>query len=157
MSEYKTKIVGCIKFDKRNLDVYSSLDEPIFKAIDIARMIDYSGGNVWKMLEMCEEDEKLNLPLVVAGQRRTVSFVTETGLYNVLSQSRKPIARKWRRIIHDQLISMRKERNMDILQQFDEWDHELDTLFIDEETGILMQSVTVQGGDVEIVPYRPRD
>ena len=157
MEEYRTKIVGSIKFDKRTLDVYSSLDEPIFKAIDIARMIDYSSGNVWKMLEMCEEDEKLNLPMVVAGQRRTVSFVTETGLYNVLSQSRKPIARKWRRIIHDQLIKMRKERNMDILQQFDEWDHELDTLYIDPETGILMQSVTVQGGDVEQVPYRPRD
>ena len=29
----------------------------------------------------------------------------------------------------------------------------LDTLFYDEETGKLMQSVTVQGGDVELVPF----
>lgn len=117
-------------------------------------MIDYSEGNTWKMLEMCEEDEKLNLPMVVAGQRRSVSFITETGLYNVLSQSRKPIARKWRRVIHDELVKMRKVKNFNILQQFDEWDHEADTLYIDEETGILMQSVTVQGGDVIQVPYR---
>lgn len=149
-----TTIVGTITFDKRQLDVYSSLDEPIFRATDVAKMIDYSEGNTWKMLEMCEEDEKLNLPMVVAGQRRSVSFVTETGLYNVLSQSRKPIARKWRRVIHDELVKMRKVKNFNILQQFDEWDHEADTLYIDEETGILMQSVTVQGGDVIQVPYR---
>lgn len=148
-----TNVVGTISFDRKQLDVYSSLDEPIFRASDVADMIGYSDGNTWKMISMCEEDEKLNLPIVVGGQRRNVSFITENGLYNVLSQSRKPIARKWRRIIHDELIQLRRSRNMDILQQFDEWDHELDTLYIDEETGILMQSVTIQGGDVIQVPY----
>lgn len=78
-------IVGTITFGNKNLNVYSSVDEPLFKASDIADMIDYSVRNTWKMLEMCEEDEKLNLPMVVAGQRRTVSFITETGLYNILS------------------------------------------------------------------------
>ena len=150
-------VVGTISFDYKLLDVYMSLDYPIFKALDVAKMIDYSDGNTWKMLEMCEEDEKLNLPMVVAGQRRTVSFITENGLYNVLSQSRKPIARKWRRIIHDELIRLRRSRNMDIVEQFDEWDHELDTLYIDEETNILMQSITVQGGDVEQIPYDGSD
>lgn len=147
------KTVGTIKFDNKLLDVYQSLDDPIFKASDVAKMIEYSEGNSWKMREMCEEDEMLKLPMVVAGQRRSVMFITENGLYNVLSQSRKPIARKWRRIIHDEIIRMRKSHNRDILMQFEKWDHELDTLYIDEETGILMQSVTVQGGDVEQVPY----
>lgn len=147
------KVVGTIKFDNKLLDVYQSLDDPIFKASDVAKMIEYSDGNAWKMREMCEEDEMLKLPMVVAGQRRSVSFITENGLYNVLSQSRKPVARKWRRIIHDEIIRMRKSHNRDILMQFEKWDHELDTLYIDEETGILMQSVTVQGGDVEQVPY----
>lgn len=150
-------IVGAITFDNRLLHVYSSLDEPIFKATDVANMIDYSIGNTWKMLEMCEEDEKLNLPIVVAGQRRSVSFVTERGLYNILSQSRKPIARKWRRIIHDELIKLRKSRNNNIVEQFEEWDHELDTIFIDPETGMLMQSVTVPGGDVIQVPYERKE
>ena len=155
--EIKLTVVGTVKFDGRHLDVYSSLNEPLFKAADVANMIDYSSGNTWKMLEMCEEDEKLNLPMVVAGQRRSVSFITENGLYNVLSQSRKPIARKWRRIIHDELIRLRKSRSMDIISRFQEWDHELDTLFIDPETGILMQSVTVQGGDVIQVPDREEE
>lgn len=150
---FDIKVVGQIFFDGVCLDVYSSLDTPIFKASDVAAMIDYSDGNVWKMLEMCEADEKLKLPLVVAGQRRSVSFVTETGLYNVLSQSRKPIARKWRRVIHDELVRIRKAKGFNISEQFEEWDHLADTIYFDEETGMLMQSVTVQGGDVIQVPY----
>ena len=35
----------------------------------------------------------------------------------------------------------------------DNIDNILDTLFWDEETGRLMQSVTVQGGDVEQIPF----
>lgn len=147
------KPVGTITFDNRKLNVYSSLEEPLFRALEVADMIDYSGGNTWKMLEMCEADEKLNLPMVVAGQKRSTSFITETGLYNILSQSRKPIARKWRRIIHNELIKMRKSRGMNVVEQFEEWDHELDTIYFDEETHRLMQSITVQGGDVIQVPY----
>lgn len=146
-------IVGNISFDGKRLPVYASLDVPIFKAADIASMIGYSDGNTWKMLEMCEQDEKLNLPIVVGGQRRQVSFVTENGLYNILSQSRKPIARKWRRVIHDELIRLRRSRGKDVVEQFEEWDHELDTIFFDEETGMMMQSVTIQGGDVMQIPY----
>lgn len=145
--------VGEINFDGKKLDVYMSLDNPLFKAADIATMIEYSSGNSWKMLEMCEQDEKLNLLMVVAGQRRSISFVTETGLYNILSQSRKPIARKWRRIIHDELIALRISRGKNVVEQFDDWNALLDTLYYDEETDMLMQSVTVQGGDVEQVPY----
>ena len=91
--------------------------------------------------------------MVVAGQRRTVSFVTETGLYNILSQSRKPTARKWRRVVHEELIRLRKAKDMNVIEQFEEWDHELDDLYYDEETDTLMQSVTVQGGDVDQIPF----
>lgn len=145
--------VGTIKFGNKVLDVYGSLDEPLFRASDVADMIDYSHGNTWGMLQMCEEDEKLNLPMVVAGQKRSVSFLTENGLYNVLSQSRKEIARGWRRIIHNELIDLRRSQNKNIVEQFEDWDHQFDDIYFDEETGMLMQSVTVQGGDVIQVPY----
>ena len=153
MSEI-VKVVGTIKLGDQELDVYSSLDEPVFKAGDIATMLDYSAGNVWNLLGMCEEDEKLLLNMIVAGQRRQVSFVTERGLYNILEQSRKPFARKWRRVINNELIALRKARNLNILERFEEWGHELDNIYFDEETGMMMESVTVAGGDVEQVPYR---
>lgn len=153
MSEI-VKVVGTIKLGGQELDVYSSLDEPVFKAADIATMLDYSAGNVWNLLGMCEEDEKLTLTMIISGQRRQVSFVNEHGLYNILEQSRKPLARKWRRVINDELIALRKARNLNIVERFDEWDHALDNIYFDEETGMIMESVTVAGGDVEQVPWR---
>ena len=148
-----TNIVGIVKFDNKILSVYSSLDEPLFKASDIANLIGYSEGNTWKLLELCEQDEKVNLPVVVSGQRRNTSFVTETGLYNILAQSRKPIARKWRRVIFNELIKLRKSRSMDISEQFDEWDHALDRVFWDEEKSMLVEYINTPGGDVMAVPY----
>lgn len=142
------KIAGSISFGGKRLNVYGDLDAPLFKAKDISHAIGYSSGNEWRMLEMCEEDEKLKLPLVVAGQRRSVNFVTENGLYNILAQSRMEIARSWRRVVHDELINMRKEKGRNIAEQFEEWDHAMDNIYFDEETGQLMQSVTVPGGDV---------
>lgn len=84
-------------------------------------------------------------------------FVTELGLYNILSQSRKPIARKWRRIVHSNLIMMRRNNKLTIEGQFEEWDAMADNLFIDQETGELMEFYTIQGGDVEIRPYNEED
>lgn len=80
------------------------------------------------MTQTCEEDEKLNLPMFVAGQTRQVTFITETGLYNILSQSRTPIARKWReeQRINATLIQARKSNGRSIIDQFDAWNEELD-------------------------------
>lgn len=146
-------IVGTIRFESCILDVYGSLDEPLFRASDIANVVEYS-DNVWRMLQLCEEDEKLKLPIVVSGQTRQVSFVTEMGLYNIFAQSRKPLARMWRRVVHAELVRMRKENNMDISQQFDKWDELADSIYFDEESGQMMQSITIAGGDVIQVPYK---
>ena len=148
------EIVGRIKFDGYILDVYNDLDVPYFLAVEIAKLIDYSAGNTAVMFRTLEEDEHLLVTLQRSGQRRQVRMVTELGLYNVLSQSRKPIARKWRRIVHSNLVMMRRNNRLTIDEQFEEWDAMLDDLYIDPETGILMQSVTVRGGDVEQIPYK---
>ena len=154
MNGLNTDIVGKVRIDSIMLNVYSSLDEPLFLASEVANLIGYSDNNTWKLTQMCENDEKLKLPLVVAGQRRIVLFVTELGLYNILSQSRTVSARKWRRVVHDQLIELRKEKKLTIEEQFDEWNAEIDDIFYDEETDTFYKSVTVPGGDVEQVPLR---
>ena len=151
------QVVGVIRFDDHELNVYADLDEPLFMAVEIAKLIDYSIGNTAKMLEICEEDEVMLVTVLrpygyKTVRRRPAYFVTELGLYNILSQSRKPIARKWRRVVHQQLIDMRRDNNLDIVEQFEEWDHALDDIYWDEETGRLMQSATLPGGDVMQVP-----
>lgn len=148
-------IVGEIKFKNCVLAVYGDLDAPLFRAQDVADLIEYGSGNVWNLVNLCEDDEHMLLPVMVGGQRRKVTFITETGLYNILSQSKKPIARAWRRVVHEELIALRRSQGKDISEKFKEWDHMADNIYFDEERGCLMRSVTVQGGDVEQVPYEP--
>jgi len=150
------KIVGQIQFDGHILEVYDSLDEPYFLAVDIAKLIDYSAGKTGQMLDMVEKDEYLTTLMYRAGQRRQVYMVTELGLYNILSQSTKPLARKWRRVVHSNLILLRKQNQMTIEGQFEEWNMLAEDLFIDPETGELMEIRTIAGGDVEIEPYKER-
>lgn len=146
-------VVGNISFDGKKLDVYKDINNPLFRVLDIANIIDYSDGNAGRLIDLCEHDEHLTLPIVSSGQRRQGIFVTERGLYNILSQSRKPIARKWRRVVFNQLIDLRKSQNKTIDEWFEEWDAALDGIYYDEEKGMLMQSITVAGGDVEQIPY----
>ena len=87
--------------------------------------------------------------------------VNEIGIYEALFASRRLEARKFRRW---SATVLQKLRNQVGLEQYEvmrmtepeiqeDIDHILDTLFYDEETGKLMQSVTVQGGDVEQVVF----
>jgi len=153
------EIVGQIKFDGYSFNVYNSLDEPHFLADDIIKALGLKDKVT--LLRMVESDEYIhrmshfNLdnspgPLIVA------TFITELGLYNILSQTDQEIGRKWRRIIHSNLVMMRRNNKLTIDGQFEEWDAMLDDLYIDPETGVLMQSVTVRGGDVEQIPYKEK-
>ena len=92
---------------------------------------------------------------------RWMLAVNELGIYEALFASRRLEARKFRRW---SATVLQKLRNQVGLEQYEvmrmtdadiqeDIDHILDTLFYDEENGKLMQSVTVQGGDVEQVEF----
>ena len=49
------------------------------------------------MMRTVDDDEKLTQTLFVSGQNREMWFLTEQGLYEVLMQSRKPIAKDFKR------------------------------------------------------------
>lgn len=147
------EIVGQIHFDGYSFNVYSSLEEPLFLLSDVIKIQGRRYNSEESAIYLLEEDEYIKAPIVLAGQRRTVYLITELGLYNLMSQSDLAIARKWRRIVHSNLIMMRKQRELTIEGQFEDWNAMVDDLYIDPKTGILMQSVTVAGGDVEQVPY----
>lgn len=145
--------VGTIGFDNVIIDIYDSLDAPLFQVIDIVRAIGMPDEKFWDIISWCENDEIIILPRTIDDDGFARTYMTESGLYNVLSQSREVLARKWRRIIIKELIELRKSRGMNIVEQFEDWDHQLDDLYFDEDTGILMRSVLTQGGDVMQVPY----
>ena len=88
--------------------------------------------------------------------------VNEIGIYEALFASRRLEARKFRRWSATVLQKLRSQVGLEQYEVMrmadvdiqDDIDHILDTLFYDDETGKLMQSVTVQGGDVEQVVFK---
>lgn len=96
----------------KNFKVYGDFQNPLFLAKDVAEWIDYSKtGNgsydVSKMLNTVDEDESLLRKIFVSGQLREMKFLTEDGLYEVLMQSRKPIAKKFKKEVKRILKSIR--------------------------------------------------
>lgn len=97
------------------------------------------------------------------GDNRTrwMLAVNELGIYEALFASRKLEARKFRMWAGTVMQRLRQHVGLEGYQVMrmtepeiqDEIDHLLDTLFYDEETGMLMQSVTVAGGDVDQIPF----
>lgn len=87
--------------------------------------------------------------------------VNEIGIYEALFASRKLEARKFRRWSASVLQKLRAKVGLEgyeVMRMTEESiqediDHILDTLFYDEETGKIMQSITVAGGDVDQVPF----
>ena len=90
-----------------------------------------------------------------------VLAVNEIGIYEALFASRRLEARKFRMWTATVLQKLRKNVGLEgyeIMKMTDpdiqdETARILDTSFYDEEKGMLMQSVTVQGGDVEQIPF----
>lgn len=97
----------------RMVNVYGSFENPLFLAKDVAEWIEYRKTpngiyDVFNLLKSIDEDEKLMRTLFVSGQNRNVWMLTENGLYEVLMQSRKPIAKGFKKGIKEMLKSIRK-------------------------------------------------
>lgn len=96
-----------------------------------------------------------------ARKTQNMIVVNELGIYEALFASRKPEARKFRLWTTTVLQKLRRRVGLEgyqVMRMTDEdiqedIDHILDTLYWDEDKKMVMQSVTVQGGDVEQIPF----
>lgn len=86
--------------------MYGTIDDPYFVAADVAEWIGHT--NTATMLNSIDEGEKLIETLFISGQRRDCWVLTEDGLYEVLMQSRKPIAKQFKKQVKDILKTIRK-------------------------------------------------
>lgn len=94
---------------------------------------------------------------------RWMLAINEIGIYEALFASRRLEARKFRIWAATVLQKLRMRVGLEgyeVMKMTDpeiqeNIDHILDNLFYDEETGMLMESITVQGGDVEQIPFEP--
>lgn len=86
---------------------YGDMENPLFLAKDVAEWIGYDASSVNKMINNVDEEEKLNGIIFRAGQNREMTFLTEDGLYEVLMQSRKPIAKQFKKKVKTLIKDLR--------------------------------------------------
>lgn len=91
---------------EKEFRIYGTVENPLFLAKDVANWIEHSKTSM--MLDGIDEDEKLRETIFTSGQRREMWFLTEDGLYEVLMQSRKPIAKQFKKKVKEILKSIRK-------------------------------------------------
>lgn len=76
----------------KDFKVYGTIENPLFLAKDVAEWIEHS--NVSEMINRVDTEERYKYYL---GRQGDAWFFTEDGLYEVLMQSRKPIAKQFKK------------------------------------------------------------
>ena len=109
--ESKVELIGTVEILGKEIKFYGSWENPLFLGKDVAEWIEYSKTsqgyyNVSKMLMTIDEDEKITITNSNSGGKSV--FLTEDGLYEVLMQSRKPIAKQLKKKIKTHLKQMRQ-------------------------------------------------
>lgn len=89
----------------KEVTTFGSLENPLFLAKDVANWIQHN--QVSRMIGLVDKEEKLKCLIRTSGQAREMWFLTEDGLYEVLMQSRKPIAKKLKKEIKKILRQIR--------------------------------------------------
>jgi prophage antirepressor-like protein len=88
--------------------IYGDIDNPLFLAKDIASWINYDSTSINKLVGLVEESEKVRSIIPTLGGNQESWFLTEDGLYEVLMQSRKPIAKEFKKQVKQILKDIRK-------------------------------------------------
>ena len=145
--------VSEVNFQGQTFSIYGTYENPLFLAKDVAAWIDYSKNpngsyKVSQMLKNVDEDEKgvYNVATtsgvynVATTSRKTQEtwLLTEQGMYEVLLQSRKPVAKEAKKVVKQHMKELRMagvtlRQNLSIEQQSEVLLSKLDELLNQQE------------------------
>lgn len=108
MSNNPIKVLSETELLGHKFTVYGTAENPLFLAKEVAEVLDYSESNSSKLTNLVESDEKVRNIITTPGGNQEVWFLTEDGLYEVLFQSRKPIAKEFKKGVKEILKTIRK-------------------------------------------------
>ena len=99
----------------QDFKIYGDFENPLFLAKDVAEWIEHNKPN--ELVAVADENEKLKATISLSGQNREMWFLTEDGLYEVLMQSRKPIAKQFKKQVKVILREIRQTGSYGRTQQ----------------------------------------
>lgn len=92
----------------KTFSVYGTVEEPLFRAKDVADWIEHSNPRM--MLQSVDEDEKVVNNAYTLGGNQDLWFLTENGVYEVLMLSRKPVAKEFKKEVKKMLHALRTKK-----------------------------------------------
>ncbi|UWD52234.1 MAG: antirepressor protein KilAC domain [Bacteriophage sp.] len=113
MSKHPIQVLSETELLGHKFTVYGTAENPLFLAKEVAECIDYAKTSqgyydVSRMVGTVDEEEKHLRTIFVDGRNYEMWFLTEDGLYEVLFQSRKPIAKEFKKGVKEILKTIRK-------------------------------------------------
>lgn len=134
--------------------IYGTIEEPLFLAKDISEWIE--NKNPSQMLSIVDEEEKLIYTIHMSGQKRECWFLTEEGMYEVLMQSRKPIAKQIKKKIKEILKTIRKTGGYIPVKENESDEEILAKAFMIAKNTIENQKLELQKKDEVIKIQKPK-
>ncbi|AKQ06875.1 phage antirepressor [Erysipelothrix rhusiopathiae] len=110
------QIIKETKIFNNSFKIYGNLYNPLFLAKDIAMWLNHNKPS--ELVSLVSNNEKLRATISHSGQRREMWFLTEDGLYEVLMQSRKPIAKEFKKQVKIILKEIRLYGKYEIPRSF---------------------------------------
>ena len=114
----------------KHFRVYGDIENPLFLAKDVAEWIEHSNPRM--MLQNIDEDEKVVNNVYTLGGNQEAWFLNEDGVYEVLMQSRKPIAKQFKKEVKKILKQIRLTGGAVIEDREEEFINNYFTSFSDE-------------------------
>lgn len=93
---------------KQEMQTLLIKENPWIVAKDVCDILGLN--NPTRALSGLDEDEKLTLPIVRAGQTRKTNLVNESGLYALIFKSRKPEAKAFRKWVTSEVLPAIRKR-----------------------------------------------
>ena len=91
-------VVGQLQLtDEISINIYGSLEEPIFMGKDIAVILGHNPNKIGIFLNKINDEDKLKVLVMVQGALRERHAVTEAGLYDCFMLSRLESAKAMKR------------------------------------------------------------
>lgn len=107
-------------FNDNTIRVVTGPDgEPWLVAADVCAVLDIS--NVGNALARLDRADIRSTDVRSGGQRRSINIVNESGLYDLILDSRKPIARAFRRWVTSELLPEIRRDGTYIPDQLSDW------------------------------------
>ena len=101
--KFEIKILEQREVLEKEFTIYGDIENPLFLAKDVAKWLEMDISNASRMLKNVDENEKI----LARHNMTSATFLTEDGLYEVLMQSRKPIAKQFKKEVKKILKSIR--------------------------------------------------